>query len=569
MVIILDNAESILDPKVAGAQDIYAVVEELSRYNNICLCITTRIMTTPPRCKILDIPTLSMEAACNTFYSIYENDERSHLVDTILEQLDFHPLSVTLLATVAHQNRWNNSQLTREWERQRTGMLHTQHNRSLAATIELSLTSPMFRELGPDARGLLEVVAFFPQGVNEDNIDWLFPTKNIFSRFFPSHLKRKDIFDKFCVLSLTYRSNGFITMLAPLRDYLRPKDPVSSPLLHITKKCYFSRLSIHVGPSDSGFEDASWITSEDVNVEHLLDVFTTIDANSNDVWGVCRYFIEHLHWHKRRLVVLGPKIEGLPDNHRSKPKCLFELAQLFGSVGNEMERKRLLLYSLKLWRERGDDHWISDTLGFLSDANRQLGLYKEGIKQAEEALEILKRRNDKLGQAQAWFGLAWLLHDDDQLDAAEAAAFKAIDLFLDKGDQFSVCRSHRILGYMSSFKHDTKKAITHYETALEIASRSNWHNEQLWIHHSLAQLFFDQNRFQDAHTHVAHAKSHAINDPYGLGHAMELHARVWHKECKLEEAKSEALRAADVFKELGATKELERCREILLNIEGR
>ena len=253
MIIILDNAESILDPNVTGAPDIYAVVEELNQYN-ICLCITTRITTIPPRCKILDIPTLSMEAACNTFYSIYENDERSHLVDTILKQLDFHPLSVTLLATVAHQNRWNNDQLTREWERQRTGMLQTQHNRSLSATIKLSLASPMFQKLGPDARGLLGVIAFFPQGINENNIDWLFPTKNILSRLFPTRPKRRDIFDKFCVLSLTYRNDGFITMLAPLRDYLRPKDPASSPLLHTTKKCYFNRLSVHVGPGNPGFK---------------------------------------------------------------------------------------------------------------------------------------------------------------------------------------------------------------------------------------------------------------------------------------------------------------------------
>ena len=555
MIIILDNAESIFDPRGTSAQEIYAAVEEVGHLSNVCLCITSRISTFPPEFEWLDIPTLSKEAACDTFYRIYKRGQRSDLINNILERLDFHALSITLLATVAHHNKWDANRLVREWDKRRTDLLQTDHNKSLAATIELSLSSSLFRDLGPHARDLLGIVAFFPQGVDENSVEWLFPTIS----------GRENIFDKFCVLSLAYRNDGFITMLAPVRDYLSPKDPLSAPLLCSTKDRYFNRLSLFVKPGMPGSEQARWITSEDVNVEHLLDVFTTIDATSSHAWGACASFMKHLYWHKPRLVTLGPKIEALANNHPFKPECLFQLSQLFRKVGNHLEQKRILTQTLKLSREWKDDHRVAQTLGILSRVHLDMGLREEGMRQTKEASEIFERLGNAAGQAQCFVNLASFFYHNNQLDDAEEAISRATSLLPEKGQQIDICQCHRALGAIYHSRGETEKAIHHFEKALKIASSSNWFDELFWTRYSLAILFSNQDKLKDAHAHVEQAKSHAVDycDTYLLARATKLQAGFWHKQRRFEEAKSEALRAIDAFEKLGAAHDAKRTKKLL------
>jgi tetratricopeptide (TPR) repeat protein len=557
MLIILDNAESILDPKEEGAKEIYSIVDELCQFKKLSLCITSRLTTVPPRCKRPVIPTLSMEAACDIFYGIYCDGGRSSIINNLLKRLDFHALSIKLLATTASHNAWDYDRLTEEWNAQRAQVLRTDYNESLAVTIELSLSSPTFLDLGPDARDLLGVIAFFPQGVNEKSLDWLFPTVS----------NRKNVFDKFRVLSLTYRSNGFVTMLAPIRDYLSPQDPQSSPLLCTTRDRYFGRLSVEVHPEASGFEEARWIVLEDVNVEYLLDVFASTDQTNGSIWDIRLHFLEHLHWHKPRRTILASKIEALADDHPSKPEGLLWLSWLFQRTGNHLERKRLLTIALELQRQRGDEAQVARTLECLSHVNQFLALYEEGIRQAKEALAILERINDTVEQALVLKSLAQLLLRDNQLDAAEDAASSAIDLILEKGQELLVCQLHRTLGRIHQSKGEKEKAIHHFRTALAISLNFSWHDEAFWNHFHLADLFYDEGKFDDANTHIEQAKSHAVGDPYNLGCAMYMQARVSRRQGRLKDAKSEASQALEDFEKLGAARDAGNSRELLREIE--
>ena len=558
MLIVLDNAESILDPKGIDSREIYDVVEELSQFDNLCLCITSRITTIPPECDIIDIPTLSIVAARDTFHRIYRKGERSDAIEDILKQLDFHPLSITLLATVAHQNRWDTNRLTREWGNRRTGVLRTDHEKSLAATIELSLASPMFQELGPDARALLEVVAFFPQGIDENNLGWLFPTTS----------NRENIFDKYCVLSLTHRSDGFVTMLAPLRDYLHPRNPMTSPPLCVIKERFFRRLSAYIDPNEPGSEESQWIVSEDVNIEHLLNVFTSsTDANSDGAWGSCATFMWHINQHKPRLVILGPKIEGLPNSHPFKPHCLIALSGLLYSTGNFMGEKRLLVHALNLWRERRNDRQVARTLESLAGTNMTLGLHKEGIVQVKEALEIDEWLNNTAEQVDSLLLLVLLLVKDGQVDAAEEAASRILYLSSGRPSQSQLCRYHHALGSIYDARGETEAAISHHEKALGIASSLNLRDEQISFLRRFVSMLLEKERFDDVQVHLEHLKSNGASDPFSLGLAAVIQACIWCQQDRFEEARSEVSHAIEVYERIGASEYLAELKEVLQSIE--
>ena len=131
-----------------------------------------------------------------------------------------------------------------------------------------------------------------------------------------------------------------------------------------------------------------------------------------------------------------------------------------------------------------------------------------------------------------------------------------------------MCDSHRVLGNVYGFKGDTERAIHHFEVALGIASAFDWHDFLFWLNYELADLFRYEDRPDDAHAHIERAKSHTVDSAYNLGYVMELQAWVWYDQHRLEEAKSEALHVADIYENLGAAEDVERCRELLQKIEA-
>ena len=215
IILLLDGVDSILDPLAPEAEDIIKTIEEFGCYKHVCLLTTSRMSPEVSDFHRVEVPTLSGSDARDIFYGLC-NLDRSPVVDNLIASLDFHPLSINLLATAVRQNDWDELTLLKVrdeltlpkvWEGDQNGVLKTQYQKSLKDVMGRSFTSPTIQNLGTTAREVLEAIAAFPHGVEEGKLE----------STFPSITGVVVAVDVLCKFSLLYRQGGFVKMLSLFR----------------------------------------------------------------------------------------------------------------------------------------------------------------------------------------------------------------------------------------------------------------------------------------------------------------------------------------------------------------
>ena len=233
LILVLDGVESILDPLAPEAAEIASAIEELNLCQNLCLLLTSRIDARITDFRRIEVPTLSANSAQDVFYSRYHLG-KSVEVDNILEELDFHPLSIDLLASAARENGWGEAKLLEAWDSGKTNTLKAYCRQSLEDNIESTLATPTIQAQGMIALEILRALAALPGGVEERKLESTFAEISGIG----------DTIDALCELFLVYRQGGFFRMLSPFRLYFRA-----------------SRQALL---SDSGSDVASDAVSEDI-----------------------------------------------------------------------------------------------------------------------------------------------------------------------------------------------------------------------------------------------------------------------------------------------------------------
>jgi hypothetical protein len=208
LILLLDGVDSILDPLAPEAEEISAMIEEFGSYQHVCLLTTSRMCPEIPGFHRVEIPALSGDAARDAFYHL-SHLGRTSVIDDLLAKLDFHPLSIDLLASSVRDNGWDESELLKALGDDKECVLKTQYYQHLKDTIERSFHSPTVQSLGDAAQNALITIAAFPCGIKETQLeDIVLGMTGV-----------GEAVDVLCKFSLVYRQDGFVKMLSPFRFY--------------------------------------------------------------------------------------------------------------------------------------------------------------------------------------------------------------------------------------------------------------------------------------------------------------------------------------------------------------
>ncbi|KAH7918279.1 hypothetical protein BV22DRAFT_1134704 [Leucogyrophana mollusca] len=478
VLIVLDNAETFQEA-ASGSDRIAEAIDELGALPSVRIILTTRNrrVSTNLRRIVIDVPALDPSAARETFTQIYGTNGSPAIIDKLLKDLDFHALSINLLAHIATENQWTLDRLTSEWKKQQTELLEVGDGKlqNLSVTIELSLASSSIKQLGNDARHVMQVAAFLPQGINEKNLEGLFPTiPNI--RF---------IIDALCRLSLMYRKTEAYAMLSPIRIHIsnahQVRDTLPLDLTHV-RNHYYAQLG------DRG----AWITTEDANVERLIahDFFQATAKDIASIYHACSQFLLLLVVHKPRPTSLRTAILGEPDctfHLVDRDACVYFLGHLAAALRDNKEAINLFATAKRLFAHYRSHELTANCLEQVATQYSIFGNVSAAEQTLQEALNLRREyhilRPDDEARINLDLGDA-MMHKG-RLQEALTLFRSAREYFDSTGDANNIAYAAERQGEAEWHSGNYAAARQHFETRLDLATRTNNNVGHGW---SLVQL---------------------------------------------------------------------------------
>ncbi|KAG0708348.1 hypothetical protein DFH29DRAFT_477621 [Suillus ampliporus] len=402
-LIVLDNAETFEEASASAAlREIPPAIAEVADIPGVILILTSRSRRNAPNVEWItkNIPPLDLTSAQQAFFRIYRPASCSNAegeIMNLLKELEFHPLSINLLANAAQQNGWSPAMLLERWKDQHSVVLNHGEGKlqNFSYTMQLSLTSPSIQKLGEDARRALVVIAFLPQGLSA----------NLARDLLPSLTEVSAICDVLCMQSLVYRQDNFIKMLAPIRHFVRDSWPPLDPTCLRDIRAFYYRTVGWCSTACNNYADI--IISDHLNIEHVVAFDLT--HIPRETYHTCGKFLGCLKLHLPRPTTLAPAIFNIVENSstwRPKANCLWHLGRLYDMLSQLTESVQAYHTAEALYLTAGDHEHVASCVSTRADIYRCQGRYI----QSQQVLEDLQCSDSwkffrELMKAKAWFFL--------------------------------------------------------------------------------------------------------------------------------------------------------------------
>jgi tetratricopeptide (TPR) repeat protein len=439
-LIVLDNAETFEEARGQSAlQEIPPAIADIADIPGITLVLTSRSRRNAPNVPWItkDIPPLDVDSAREAFFRIYRQDSRSNAeeeITNLLIELEFHPLSINLLANAAQQNGWSPHMLLTRWRHQPSAVLDHGEGKqqSLSATMQLSLSSPSIQNFGEDGGRTLAIIAFLPQGLNGYLATQLLPS-----------LPRIDIIcDVLCRQSLVYRQGVFIKMLTPIRHYVQ-----NSSLASLVSTClrdvgdFYYRTVQHCSQERDNHADI--IISDHLNIEHVIALsLTQVSDRTEEIFNMCWLFLQCLKWHLPRPTALVPVIFNIieePSTLTLKAQCLCYIGMLYDALSQLSKAIKAFQAAEALYATASDHEGVSYCVTIRADMYRCEGRFI----QAQRVLEDFQRSNSWEYLSETMKARVWFFLDDARTHRFTASA----------DELFAKCMEDREWGLQSKICH--------------------------------------------------------------------------------------------------------------------
>ncbi|KAG2059299.1 hypothetical protein BDR06DRAFT_993919 [Suillus hirtellus] len=370
-LVVLDNAETFEEASGSSALgEIPPAIADIANIPGVVLILTSRSRRNAPNVRWItkDIPPLDSSAAQAVFFQIYQHascSEAGEDIRDLLKELEFHPLSINLLANAAQQNDWSPAILLKRWNDRRSAVLNPGKGKlqSLSDTMQLSLDSPSIQALGEDGR------------------------------------------------------HNFIKVLAPIRHYVQDSLPLpDSTCLREIRTFYYDTVEQCSEERDG---HASIIISDHFNIERVIAF--DLAHTPEETYRACSRFLWCLTWHLPHPTTLTPTIFNAVENsstYELKAYCLWNLGWIYVALSQLTDAMKIFKAAGALYLATGNHKMVAECVIKCAD----IYICRGRFIQSQQLLEGFQHSESWEHLSQPTTNKFWYFLDDARMYTFTASA---------------------------------------------------------------------------------------------------------------------------------------------------